>query len=129
MAFFIWLLYNFKILVIFKKFRMEFHMSELKKACRVCGRRLRKAKKERDRSYVCKEHSKDLAEVFQIDIGSDSEDTHPLLFCLSCFTVIAKRISTGGRNVPPVGRLFQWNKHDGSECRVCIGLPNNIDGR
>ena len=34
-------------------FRMEFHNSELKKVCRVCGRRLKKAKKERERSYMC----------------------------------------------------------------------------
>ena len=28
--------------------RMEFHSCELKKVCRVCGRRLKKAKKERE---------------------------------------------------------------------------------
>ena len=99
---------------------MEFHNSELKKVCRVCGRRLKKAKKERERSYVSKEYIKELCEVFHIDVSSDCEDTHSLLFCLSCFTVITKWHTTRGGNVPPVARVFQWERHDESDCRVSV---------
>ena len=95
--------------------RMEFHSCELKKVCRVCGRRLKKAIKERDRSYECKQYIKELCEVFQIDVSSDCEDTHPLLFCLSCFTIIAKWREG---NVPPVARMFQWERYDESDCKV-----------
>ena len=100
--------------------RMEFHMGELKKICRVCGRRFKKAKKERERSYECKDYIKELAEVFCIDVSSDHEDIHPLLFCLSCLTVIKKWHTNRGGKVPPVARLFEWSKHDGSECRVSV---------
>ena len=83
--------------------RMEFHMGGLKKICRVCGTRLKKkAKKERERSYECKEYIKELVEVYCIDVSSDHEDIHPLLFRLSCLTVIKKWHTNRGGKVPPV---------------------------
>ena len=74
---------------------------------------LKKAKKERERSYECKEYIKDikeLAEAFCIDVSSDHEDIHPLLFCLSCLTVIKKWHTNRGGKVPPVARLFEWSR-------------------
>ena len=67
-------------------FRMDYHKNELERACRVCGKRLCKAKK-RERSHLVQEHSSELAQVFQIDTSGDSEDTHPTLFCHPCWTV------------------------------------------
>lgn len=64
-------------------FRMEYHTNELKKVCRVCGKRLSKAK-GRDRSYLVSDNNKELAEVFGIDASSDSPDIHPVNFCHSC---------------------------------------------
>ena len=60
---------------------MDFHLTQLKRVCRICGRRVRKAK-GRDRSYSVAENSSELAQVFGIDAAIDSEDTHPLSFCL-----------------------------------------------
>ena len=64
-------------------FRMDHHKNELKKACRVCGKRLKKAK-GRERSYLVQDFSRELNEVFHVDTSNDSEDIHPISFCHSC---------------------------------------------
>lgn len=108
------------LLVIFT-FRMDFHTSELVKVCRVCGKRVSKAK-GKERSNVCMKYRKELAEVFSIDVSSDCEDIHPLQFCQSCRVAIGNWYTRGGIS-PSVGRVFQWTKHAESECRVSINLP------
>lgn len=94
-------------------FRMEYHAKELKKACRVCGKRVSKAK-GRTRSYLVAEHRKDLAEVFAIDVSFDTEDTHPLSFCHSCRSLMRLSDTRGA----PVGRVFTWAKHSEPTCTV-----------
>lgn len=104
-------------------FRMEFHTTELKKACRVCGKRLNKAK-GRERSYAASEYAQQLADTFRIDVSGDRKDTHPLLFCNSCHRAI-RHWQTKGGNTPSASRVFMWGKHSGTECTVTthIFLP------
>ena len=97
-------------------FRMEYHIIELKKACRVCGKRVNKAK-GRERSYLVAEHGRELADIFCIDTSSDSEDIHPLSFCHPCRTFM-RLWHTRGSNAPSVGRVFEWAKHSEHTCMV-----------
>ena len=101
--------------------RMDFHMTQLKQVCRVCGKRLSKAK-ERDRSYTVAEHSRELAEVFGIEVACDSPDTHPLSFCHIC-RVFMRSWHTRGRSVPSVGRVFTWFRHSELNCSVSKSSP------
>ena len=100
----------------FQNYRMEYHKKELEKACRVCGKRVKKAK-GRDRNYSVAEFSKELAEMFGIDASKDSKDTHPLSFCHCCRTFMR---SWHDREVdaPSVGRVFTWTKHIEPDCTV-----------
>lgn len=66
---------------------MEFHANELKKVCRVCGKKTHKAK-GRERLHLVAQHRDAMATVFGINASGDAEDTHPLQFCHSCQTHI-----------------------------------------
>ena len=63
---------------------MEYHTTELNKACRVCGKRLNKSKGKRARSYLVAEHPRDMKEVFALDVSMDSPHIQPPSFCFSC---------------------------------------------
>ena len=95
---------------------MDYHTNELQKVCRVCAKRLKKAK-GKDRSFPVSEHSKELYKVFRIDTSADAEDTRPLFFCLSCKVFMSSWHSRGG-SAPAVGRVFAWAKHSEVECMV-----------
>ena len=95
---------------------MDYHKSELQKACRVCGKRLNKAK-GRERSHLVQEHSSELAQVFQIDTSGDTEDTHPTFFCHPC-RVFMRSWHRNERRAPAVGRVYTWHKHSESDCMV-----------
>lgn len=97
-------------------FRMEYHTNELGKACRVCGKRVSKAK-GRSRSFLVAQHSQELAEVFSIDVSSDSEDIHPLSFCLPCRAFMGSWHTRKG-DAPAVGRVYTWAKHTDPDCVV-----------
>jgi hypothetical protein len=109
---------------------MEYHMNGLKKACRVCGGRLYKAK-GRQRCHLVEEHKEELAEVFNIDVSRDSEDTHPLSFCQPCRAFMASWHSRGG-NAPAVGRVSscKWKCHSEPQCMVrarpCLPLSLSV---
>ena len=95
---------------------MDYHTNELKKVCRVCAKRLKKAK-GKHRSFPVSEHSRELYEVFRIDTSADEEDTHPLFFCLSCKVFMGSWHSRGG-GAQALGRAYTWEKHREVECMV-----------
>ena len=72
---------------------MDFHRDELKKVCRVCSRRLKKAKGG-ERRYVCKEYFKELDVVFHINVSNGNEDIHPLHLCHPCEAHCKRECST-----------------------------------
>ena len=96
---------------------MDYHKSELQKACRVCGKRLNRAK-GRERSHLVQEHSSDLAQVYQIDTSGDTEDTHPTLFCHKCQVFMRSWRKSAERRAPAVGRIYTWQKHTENDCVV-----------
>ena len=104
---------------------MEYHRGELKRVCRVCGRRVNKAK-GRERQYLVTEFTRELGEVFRIDVSGDSDDIHPRQFCHPCRTTI-KNWHTRGRDAPSVGRVFTWTKHHEKECTVSFRITSLID--
>jgi hypothetical protein len=95
---------------------MEYHKNELGKVCRVCGKRMSKAK-GRSRSFLVAQHIQGLAEVFSIDATSDSEDIHPLSFCLSCRSFMGSWCTRKG-GAPAVGRVYTWVRHTDPDCVV-----------
>ena len=97
---------------------MDYHTSEVQKACRVCGKRLNKAK-GKERSHLVQDHSSDLAQVFQIDTSGDMEDTHPISFCHLCRVFMRSWHKRKG-SIPAVGRVYQWKKHTEPHCTVSL---------
>ncbi len=95
---------------------MEFHINELKKVCRVCGKRAQKAK-GKERLYLVHQHRDALATVFSIDVSGDTEDTHPLQFCYSCHTQMRNWKKRSG-TAPPVDRVYTWDRHSETDCMV-----------
>ena len=79
---------------------MEYHRGELKRVCRVCGRRVNKAK-GRERQYLVTEFTRELGEVFRIDVSGDSDDIHPL-------SVLS-----------PLPHHYQELAHQGRGCTIC----------
>ncbi len=96
--------------------RMEFHANELKKVCRVCGKKTHKAK-GRERLHLVAQHRDAMATVFGINASGDAEDTHPLQFCHSCQTHI-RFWKSRGMTAPSVDRVYTWAKHSGTDCMV-----------
>ena len=95
---------------------MEYHESQVKRACRVCGCRLCKPK-GRDRKYLVTEHKGDLARVFDIEVSQDEDTIHPPFFCHSC-RVFMRTWGARPKSAPAVGRVFAWEKHSGPHCMV-----------
>ena len=93
---------------------MDFHAQELAKACRVCGKRVHKAK-GRERKYLATSYQKQILQVFGIDVSGDRAAIHPLYFCQPCRAFIATQ---DGKDVVPVDRVFTWSEHTDTECTV-----------
>ena len=56
---------------------MEFHKENLLLHCRVCGKRLWKAKTKARVSYLCSEYKATLQQCFEIDTSQDDPSTPP----------------------------------------------------
>lgn len=99
---------------------MEFHIEQLQKCCRVCGKRLKNAKGV-GRSFSCTNNSKLLQEVFKLDVSQDDSEIHPLEYCFACHGVIRRKLQADRKGVPyrtnAIANQFQWHKHK-EECEV-----------
>ena len=100
---------------------MEFHQEQLNKCCRVCGKRLLKAKGKMGQSHIfqCSENATVLLEVFGIEVSSDNSTIHPQQFCLSCNSVARRRMTAIGKGQAYRGRqeVFNWLAHE-EDCAV-----------
>ena len=87
--------------------------------CRVCGGRLRSAKK-RSTTYNCTEHHQLLQATFSIDVSSDSKEIHPQKFCNSCYAATCRHQTAASKGVPYRHsiRVFTWEKHQEEGCTV-----------
>ena len=93
-------------------YRMEFHIQQLAKHCRVCGRRLSKAK-GRSTAYTCTAYKDQLLACYGVDVSKDNKDTHPLQFCNPCY-IITKRLAKASHSRVPytfATSIFVWTQH------------------
>ena len=75
---------------------MEFHLEELGKHCRVCGRRLAKAKGKLV-TYSSRDYAEQLKASFFFSASQDDPDIHPPQFCQSCYCSM-KRCSNAAKD-------------------------------
>ena len=106
------------------------HKDKLKQHCRVCGRKLYKAKaKPKDKvSHIAFDHHSDIRATFAIDVGEDNADVHPPNLCHPCFLAMKRSITAGGIPYRCAVAPFEWQAHtDTEDCKVSIHtLPHNI---
>ena len=98
------------------KNHMEFHQLELRKHCRVCGKRLCKAKSKAT-VYPCSKHPKLLLKCFGIDVSQDDPTIHPLSFCNLLLDDGTKAAADGVHYSNSV-QSMEWSSHVDSECGV-----------
>ena len=100
---------------------MEFHAEQLALVCRVCGKRLKKAR-DKGQSYLCAKFSEELTRVFRIDTKNDTPQIHPSRFCLPCRQIISRSISakkTGDTYITKSHQnVFEWHEHRVDDCSV-----------
>ena len=99
-------------------FSMEFHQEQLKKCCRVCGKRLLKAKGTKGKSHVfkCCQNSAQLQKAFDINVQTDEALVHPEYFCLSCRSIAKRKIQASADGVAYRGKdigqyVMKWQPH------------------
>ena len=98
------------------KNHMEFHQLELRKHCRVCGKRLCKAKSKAT-VYPCSKHPNLLLKCFGIDVSQDDPTIHPLSFCNLLLDYGTKAAADGVHYSNSV-QSMEWSSHVDSECGV-----------
>lgn len=98
---------------------MEFHLQQLAKHCRVCGKRLCKAK-GRASVYQCTDHIADLFTSFGVNVSSDDDDKiSPTKFCNPCYATMKRVIVAGKEGMPYTHTItpFVWTEH-APDCSV-----------
>ena len=97
---------------------MEFHGEQLKKCCRVCGKRLLKAKGSKGKSHTfhCLANSEELLNTFGVDVRADDATVHPQHYCLACHCMVRKKREVAAHNTvyrtKPLGEyVFRWEPH------------------
>lgn len=92
---------------------MEFHLEQLAKHCRVCGKRLCKAKGRSQPTHQCSKHTADLVTAFQISTSNDNEHAHPHCFCNNCYRTMTwvVKCQLDGILHHPETSLFEWTEH------------------
>lgn len=91
---------------------MEFHLQQLLKHCRVCGRRLSRAK-GRATVYQCTGHAANLLTFLGVDVSSDQEDTFPPHFCNQCYAMMTRvrKAREGQTAYIHSNATFNWTEH------------------
>ena len=90
--------------------RMEFHQQLLEKHCRVCGKRLLKAKVKTSKVpvYQCSDHTDTLLSCFGIDLSDDASSTHPGSQICYVVTKRAARANTDGVPYTHSTTIMSW---------------------
>lgn len=101
---------------------MEFHKQLLEKHCRVCGKRVLKAKVKANKVpvYQCTDHRDALLSCFGIDLSDDAPSTHPIQFCNPCYMVTKRAMKARADCVPYIHSTttMSWTPHNDSGCLV-----------
>ena len=91
---------------------MEYHTEQLAKHCRICGKRLSKAK-GKSTVYNCCEYTDQLQACFGVDVGKDKEGIHPQNFCNPCYLITRRSAKARQTGVPYTftTATFTWTEH------------------
>ena len=102
---------------------MDYHIEQLQKHCRICGKRLCKAKGKKQPVYSCIDHREDILSLAGLDISSDDAVIAPSKFCNPCHLRInrAKKARLSGFPYPPV-QAMAWIPHQ----EICIVRNTSI---
>ena len=101
------------------------HLTALQLLCRVCGEKVKPAKKRRN-VYNCINHSTDLRTTFGIDVLQDKPTIHPTHFCHSCKVAIYNAKTKG----ITLQKVFSWKQHNGAACETCLrAMTVQVGGR
>ena len=97
---------------------MEYHQQQLEKHCRVCGKRLHKAK-SKTTVYPCIHHQDPLMKCFEIDVSRDDPTTHPSKFCNPCYAVTRRWTKAAMDTVHYAHNVksMEWSSHS-ENCAV-----------
>ena len=106
---------------------MDYHCEQLAKHCRVCGRRLSKAK-GKCTVYSCTDYQDQLLACFGMDVSHDSKNVHPPKFCNPCYTITKRRAKAIQDEVPYTSSMvpFLWTEHTHS-CQVISNFQSRIE--
>ena len=105
----------------------EFHLKELVKHCRVCGKKLARFRV----MYECAKFSEDLTHTFRLMIATDEPAVHPPQFCHGCYNVLmrARKARDTGKSYQPCVSPFSWHSHvSEGDCEVCDHFKATISG-
>ena len=106
------------------------HIIALEQLCRVCGEKVKPAKKRRT-LYKCTDHTIDLHKTFGIDVQHDKPSIHPQHFCQSCKGAIYHHKTKG----EVLHSVVNWKCHNDEACETCAranrakmgGRPSKIN--
>ena len=90
------------------------HILALQQLCRVCGDKVKPAKK-RHTVYSCKNHPIDLLNTFDIDVQQDQVSIHSQYFCQACKGAIYHHKTNG----VVLRSVTTWKHHDKDACETC----------
>ena len=118
---------------------IDTHTSRVNLLCRICGRRVQKAKESRSKARFNKVESKkrDILLVFNVDVSNDVAGSHPPYMCLSCTSYLSKPVTLKllerCKNVVCNQSVFvphdpQFDEHDCKLCRHFIHT-SSVSGR
>lgn len=98
---------------------MEFHLEQLQKHCRICGKRLNRAKKNAQPVYSCSDHTGDLSALLGVKTSTEEDDqVFPQKFCKPCHTKLTKAKKANQAGVPFYPTVaMEWTPHQ-EDCRV-----------
>ena len=105
----------------------EFHLKELEKHCRVCGKKIARFRVK----YDCTKFDEDLTHTFGLTIATDEPAIHPHQFCHGCYNVLmrARKSRDTGTFYKPCVSPFSWHSHmSEGECGVCKHFQAIISG-
>lgn len=98
---------------------MEFHQKQLGNHCRVCGKKLFKAKNKAT-VYQCTDHKDALLKCFEIYVSRDDPLTHPLKLCNPCYAVTRRSAKATANRVhyTHTVEVMDWSPHTENGCLV-----------
>ena len=95
----------------------EYHLQELLKHCRICGRRF--SRSARKHSKNCNDTIQLIKRNYDTNVQDESADTYPPDLCHACFNKMKRTTKAEDTHYHSPSTLFQWSVHIASSCSIC----------